>query len=265
MADRRIIVVAGMHRSGTSAMTRGLQALGVNLGEQLLPAALNDNEKGFFEDIEVNQLNIDLLHALDSNWDAFPAIPAHVFCQERLEPYRVRAAHIIADKMVGDRPLGLKDPRMARLLPFWQSAFAHNKAEVSYVIAVRNPMSVAQSLMRRDGFAYEKSYFLWLGHIVPAVLNTRGFRRVVVSFDLLISDPYAQLHRTAHALGLPYDSGSPGVREYAGDFLDATLRHAECDLKDLRADSAAPLDVISTYEMLLRLALDEVSVDAREV
>ena len=49
MPDHSVFVVLGMHRSGTSAITRGLQALNVNLGEQLLPAVPNDNDKGFFE------------------------------------------------------------------------------------------------------------------------------------------------------------------------------------------------------------------------
>lgn len=45
---KRIVVVLGMHRSGTSAVARGLKALGVELGEHLMPPAANNNEKGFF-------------------------------------------------------------------------------------------------------------------------------------------------------------------------------------------------------------------------
>ncbi|MEO6543521.1 MAG: hypothetical protein ABIP05_05680, partial [Nitrospiraceae bacterium] len=119
MADHRLVVVLGMHRSGTSAITRGLQALNVNLGEQLMAPEANNNDKGFFEDIEVNRLNIDLLNAIDSDWDAFSVIPATALIQERLAPYKLRAIKLIRSK-VGERPFGLKDPRIARLLPFWQ-------------------------------------------------------------------------------------------------------------------------------------------------
>src|SRR5437762_1230512 len=49
MADARVIMVVGMHRAGTSALTRGLTALGVDLGEHLLlPGA--DNPTGYWED-----------------------------------------------------------------------------------------------------------------------------------------------------------------------------------------------------------------------
>ena len=264
MADHRLVVVLGMHRSGTSAITRGLQALNVNLGEQLMAPEANNNDKGFFEDIEVNRLNIDLLNAIDSDWDAFSVIPATALIQERLAHYKLRAIKLIRSK-VGERPFGLKDPRIARLLPFWQSVFDDAGVSASYVIAVRNPMSIAQSLKKRNGFDSEKSHFLWLGHVLPAILQTHGFRRVAVSFDLMISEPYTQLNRIARSLDLPFDAHSTGVQEYVSDFLDAKLRHAEFDLDDLRTDCAAPVDVVSAYEMLVRLACDEVKMDAPEV
>ena len=60
-AKHRIIAVLGMHRSGTSAVARGLKALGVELGEHLMPPAANNNDKGFFEDVDVNALNNEIL------------------------------------------------------------------------------------------------------------------------------------------------------------------------------------------------------------
>ncbi len=49
---QRVIVLLGMHRSGTSPITRGLKALGVELGEDLLPSA-PENPTGFWEDAAV--------------------------------------------------------------------------------------------------------------------------------------------------------------------------------------------------------------------
>ena len=44
---KRLIVVLGMHRSGTSAITRGLQVMGIDLGNNLMPAMEGVNDKGF--------------------------------------------------------------------------------------------------------------------------------------------------------------------------------------------------------------------------
>src|SRR5690348_156745 len=67
--DRRAFVVVGMHRSGTSAMTRTLSLLGAALPKGLMPAAENNNEAGFWEPQPVADLNDEILQALDSEWD----------------------------------------------------------------------------------------------------------------------------------------------------------------------------------------------------
>ena len=64
MATERLIVVLGMHRSGTSTIARALQTMGVSLGDKLMPAADGDNPKGFFEDTDIYALNVEMLHAL---------------------------------------------------------------------------------------------------------------------------------------------------------------------------------------------------------
>ena len=49
---KRLIVVLGMHRSGTSAITRALNVLDVDLGDRLLPPVDGDNAKGYFVDLK---------------------------------------------------------------------------------------------------------------------------------------------------------------------------------------------------------------------
>jgi hypothetical protein len=56
MTCKKIIVVLGMHRSGTSALTRGLSTLGVGLGDTLHPAG-SDNPTGFWEDRDIIAFN----------------------------------------------------------------------------------------------------------------------------------------------------------------------------------------------------------------
>ena len=261
---KRIIVVLGMHRSGTSAITRSLQALGVDLGNNLEPPVPGINEKGFYEDLEINRLNVELLYALDSDWHELSIIPAAAFDQENLAPFKLQALELMSTRM-GDQPFGLKNPRFGRMLPFWHAIFKHLNLSPSYVIASRHPMSVMHSLKKRDGFDNEKGYYLWLEHVIPSLLETLGANRLVVDFDMLMADPLTQLERMAQALNLPFDSDSSQVREYIGDFLDEKLRHTKYEFEDLRIDPTVPLDVITAYEALVRLARDEINIDAPEV
>ena len=250
--DSRLVVVLGMHRSGTSAITRGLSALGVPLGNNLMPPVPNNNNKGFFEDLEINELNTELLTALNRAWDDLSRVPPESLQSEAVEPLKLRAIELMRTK-IGDQTFGFKNPRMARLLPFWQAVFKELDIRPFYVIAIRNPKSVAQSLQKRDGFDFEKGYYLWLEHVLPTILETGGATRIVVDFDLLMADPSGQLKRLAKSLGLPFDPDSPRIQEYVREFLDSNLRHAHFDLQDLSEDDAAAPDVRRAYKMLIRL------------
>ena len=63
--QQRLIVVLGMHRSGTSAITKSLELLGVGLGSELHPAGF-DNPKGFWEDRDCLEINERLLKHLET-------------------------------------------------------------------------------------------------------------------------------------------------------------------------------------------------------
>jgi hypothetical protein len=65
---RRVIVVAGMHRAGTSVVARGLQALGIDLGDALMSADVRMNARGFFEDMDIVKLDDALLDAQGADW-----------------------------------------------------------------------------------------------------------------------------------------------------------------------------------------------------
>ncbi|WP_455230107.1 rhamnan synthesis F family protein [Geopseudomonas aromaticivorans] len=265
MVQKHIVVVLGMHRSGTSAITRGLQVLGVQLGDRLMPAVPGNNEKGFWEDLDVNALNIDLLGALGHDWHTLTPLVSGEFDLPVVAAFRLRAVKLVREKLLAVDCFGLKDPRISRLLPFWVSVFNHINVHVSYVIACRHPMSVAQSLAKRDGFALEKGYQLWLEHMMASLSGTQAQPRVVVDYDLLMEDPAHQLQRVAGALGLKFDVSSQAYAEYREEFLEDSLRHSRFAAADLSLDRAAPPQVETLYRTLQRMATDQMAPDAREL
>lgn len=121
MDHKQIVVVLGMHRSGTSAITRGLQVLGVDLGGNLLSAEVGNNEKGFFEDAAVTDFNVELLKALGHDWHTLTPILPEELESKVAEDHKVLAIELLRSKLAGINCFGVKDPRMARLLPFWQA------------------------------------------------------------------------------------------------------------------------------------------------
>ncbi len=262
---RRLVVVLGMHRSGTSALTRGLPALGVALGDALLAAEPGDNDKGYFEDTGILGLNAAILRHFDCDWDSLlpPGLAAGAL---PIPPaFRDQARELLRER-TGRFPLfGIKDPRLCLLLPFWQEVFRELALEVDYLLAVRHPLSVARSLARRElpvAISPLKSHLLWLRHEASALRHTRGCRRLVVDFDLLLDDPEGQLRRLAAGLDLEVDEAL--LAEYAGDFLDSGLRHTRFAASALQADESVPPGVAHLYAHLSALAGDRLAGEGEE-
>ncbi len=261
---KRIIVVLGMHRSGTSAITRGLSVLGVDLGADLYPAAI-DNPKGFWEDKDFLVLNERLLKHLKSGYDVLglPVNLAASFAGDaQMESLLREAADLVRIKLRRMKLYGFKDPRTSRLLPFWKKVFSRVGCVPGFVIAVRNPLSVAASLWVRNAIDSRKAHFLWLEHMVSALIDSIGFPRLVVDFDRFIDDPSRELARIANALGLNMSvEGADASREFSEEFLDGKLRHTRYTDFDLKQDPQVPGNVILLYEMLNGAARDEIQID----
>jgi len=249
---RRLIVVLGVHRSGTSAIARALPALGADLGTRLMPPAEADNPTGFWEDLDIYDLNREMLAALGSDWHGVRAIPEADCATLRQAGFHARAGAILRERTAGTGLFAFKDPRVARLLPFWQQVFAEGGYEVAYVVALRNPLSVARSLRQRNGFDERKGYLLWLDTMLTVLAGVRAERFVVVDYDRLVRAPLAELGRIAAALGLPLDAAR--ASEYAAEFLDAGLRHHAHDASELARDEACPPLVPEVFAALDALA-----------
>ena len=261
---QRIVVVLGMHRGGTSAIARGLKVLRVDLGNDFLPPDKDINETGYWEDIDLNQLNIDLLHALGTDWHHLAPLAVDLVERLRERGFMLRAVELLRQK-VGKLPLfGFKDPRTALLLPFWKEVFAHSKFNVSYLLAIRNPISVIRSLGQRDGFDLEKSALLWLTHTVSMMEGTSGVRsRVLVDYDSLLRTPEQELHRVAGALNLTVDSSE--LKIYETEFLNKSLRHTVYDASDLTLSSFTKSLIHDLYAALLRASSGAIAIDDSSV
>lgn len=254
---QRAVVVLGMHRSGTSAITRGLKALGVELGERMMIPLPDQNAKGFWEDSDIYELDEKILAALGRTWHSLSLIEPAEWQKPALKNLEKQALELVGSRVARYPLWGFKDPRTARLLPFWQPVFRQLGIAESYVIGLRNPLSVAKSLAALNGFTAEKSYLLWLEHLLPALSETAGKPRVVVDFDAVMARPVEELHRIAQRLDLPsHDAATQAIAEYADDFLAQELRHSVFGLEDLKQDNRVCELMRKAYELLHDLAHD---------
>lgn len=139
-AQPRILVITGMHRSGTSMIAHWLQICGLYLGKDLLPG-VPSNPKGHFEDIDFVRLHMDILK---SNRLGHSVHGRRVILVggEFLERTR---------KLIAERERipqwGWKDPRTSLFLDFWHTLLP----EAKYLFVFRPYAQVVDSLKRREG------------------------------------------------------------------------------------------------------------------
>lgn len=252
---KRVIVVLGMHRSGTSAITRGLQVLGADLGPELMPGIKGDNDKGFWEDLGCYRINERILDKLDFSWDAVGELPEQALTGPELFDEYIDAVALIRDRLANTDTFAFKDPRTVNLLPFWQKVFAELDLDDSYLITLRNPRSVADSLARRNEFAREKSYCLWMKHTCNALRYGTARPFVVVDYDRFMESPAHELERMAKLLGFGApDPESEEYQKYIGEFLSKDLRHSKY------AEAVGEGDVVPPFVAdLYQVLLDEAS------
>ena len=255
-----VIPVLGAGRSGTSTITRGLQAIGVELGDRLRPGG-RKNPMGFFEDRDLWKLNKRLKSILGIRGESVSLIEPAAWRTPEVQALQREAVTTIRRRF-GQFPLwGYKYGRTLRMLPFLEDVYQAADLEVRYVVALRNPLSVARSRAKLDPRRglQEKSDLEWLTNVVPYFQQACERPFVVVDYDRVMDRPEAQLRRVATALDLPITPDiETSIAAYEGEFLKPGLRHTRFGPADVdTAHGVSPL-VCDAYRWLYRLASDDI-------
>lgn len=248
--NRTAIIVSGMHRSGTSAITRMVSLLGAALPEHLIEGDRR-NERGFWEGRAVVDLNVrilDRLGAWGAGWE-------FVAPQEQLSLTRIveRTRKLIRDEFSGADLIVLKDPRICRLLPLWTRALEKEGFRSAHVIALRHPGAVADSLARRDGLSAKATTLSWLAHSLDAEFYSRTQPRVVLSFESVLRNWREQADRVGRALAIEWPHTSDEVADAVGEFIEPDLAHDPPE----SAGKGPAAAVAPVYDVLHRWAEDD--------
>jgi hypothetical protein len=136
--NSRVVIITGMHRSGTSLAASLFQRAGVDVGDRLIEAA-DPNPHGYFEDADFVEFHEQALKDRSRT-----ILVGDDFIFEPTDDEARRARELLATR--GVRPVwGWKDPRTALFLGFWDSQLDGAR----YLFMFRHPLDVLVSLLRR--------------------------------------------------------------------------------------------------------------------
>ena len=254
-AKRRVVLILGMHRSGTSAVARVVNFLGAALPKKLLEAAPG-NEAGHWEPIELVSLHDRMLAEAGSRWEDFRPFNIANLPEDRIQFYRREIKRLIIQEYADEPWFVLKDPRICRFPALYLEIFQELGIEALVVLTFRNPLSVIRSLGARDQMTEEYARLLWLRHWLDAEAGTRQHQRAVVEYEQLIETPakvVAELKNWLKRMGItPRDDSDRDII----DFLNPALRHHVYSPIDLNADNRIVKWVKDAYQIAANLTLE---------
>lgn len=238
------VCIAGMHRSGTSMVTRILHLNGLYLGQEAeLGGPAPDNADGFWEHVRFRGLNEAILNELGGGWDCPPPLPED-WSGERFAPLRTRANRIVQD--FEDRePWGWKDPRNCLTLPFWLQQIPGLKV----VIVLRNPLEVAFSLRNRGASSYASYAFglvLWDTYNRHLLHSVSPDNRIITHYDAFFHQPATEVRRVLDFLEMPVQEDTVNR---TCTLMSAGLRHQRFTYKHLVHANASP-KVVDLYRTM---------------
>jgi len=147
--QNRTLIIAGMHRSGTSLITHWLNECGLNLGETFLGAGLGNTE-GHFEDIEFLKLHEEILN--DNNLPSTGLTEANDIEISLYHKEKLKSIIKVKNRLY--HQWGWKDPRTCLFLDTYKELIP----DARYLIIIRDYKAVVSSLLQRDFKDFEKKY-----------------------------------------------------------------------------------------------------------
>ena len=256
-------MVLGMHRSGTSMLSGLLvKGFGYETGGPLIGASVSlyvifhtkcmcftdccpnicsctirrdiqfDNEKGFYERIDVVLQNDEFMTAQRVGWssnviayDSDKALQHKEQGKITFKEGRPGLAFLNNPHRI--TPYLQKDPRMCITLPTWLKLLNDKPA---IVFTYRHPLEVAMSLKHREqNFTIEHGLRLWIIYNMRALQNSEGLCKVYSTNEAVFKDPLTEVQRIKNELIGKCRVLEPPTHqiseEVVNQFVDPKLQH----------------------------------------
>lgn len=179
------LIVLGMHRSGTSCLTRLLVEMGAYFGPESQHTSFSpENPKGFWERLDMRIICDYLLQSQGCDWWKvanfnYESTPSAIMREAD------RLFNTTLDDLNTQSSWILKEPRLCLLWPFLERSVKNP----IYILAHRDPSSVARSLLKRNGFDPLFSMALWEYYMISALNAVQDKPFILVDYDRLIDFP----------------------------------------------------------------------------
>lgn len=253
---KQAVLVVGMHRSGTSALTRVINLMGAALPQELYPYDFG-NPTGHWEPNRVFQIHEAVFAALQSAHDDVLSLPEGWFDSPDAAPFEAKILQFLQSNFSESGLFVIKDPRLCVLLPLWQKPLEQFDTEVKCVLPIRNPIEVAASLQARNGWHPSKGLLLWLKHILDAERYSRCYQRTFIQYESLLANWQNIVQNLSEKLDITWPNYTLRIEDDVNQFLQPALRHHQVSIEELNIRSDIADWVKQAYQALQTIQSNE--------
>ncbi len=137
MKDSKVLIIVGMHRSGTSLTANWLHKCGLFIGERLLGAG-RSNRTGHYEDLDFLEFHKSILIENGLTWKVADQ-------KIQISDHNIHTAEKLIEQKNRSKQWGWKDPRTCLFLDLWHETMD----EAFYLFIFRHYKDVISSLLQR--------------------------------------------------------------------------------------------------------------------
>lgn len=235
-SDRRLVLVFGVGRSGTSLVTGILGQLGFHIPQPEIKAD-ETNPRGFGEPewvVEFHQrlmrkLRVTVFDARPAAWEITGRVASDPAIQAELRDW-------LAGELDHAQAVVVKDPRIGWFVPLWTGCSNDLGLPHSHLMMLRHPAEILASARRwyGDWQTDASRAAAWLNVMLETERSTRGARRVFVPYEDLLTDWHGEIDRIGETLDLPLLRHRDRDRlAKVGEFVDPSLRRSRVGWEEL--------------------------------
>jgi hypothetical protein len=225
---RPIVVVLGMHRSGTSLCSHILSMLGVDMADDV--GSGDSNQKGHWERWEIVGLHDEILALFDRGFFTpqhdFP-LPTAWWAEPKVRAVQSRIESFLTARMPATGLFGFKDPRTARLLPLWLQIFKNLNLAPRFVLCLRAPSQIARSLRQRDGLDLATGEYRALVYVADCFRYIPGRELCIVDYEKWFDNYADNLNGLRDFLDIEWDQSETDLAAAVTGIVERDLRHSE--------------------------------------
>lgn len=265
---QKCLLVLGMHRSGTSALTRVLNIMGARLPAETMGAGVS-NPTGHWEPSRLTAYHDRFLAEFGSVWHDWRPLKITQMLMSRRHQVKTDILNLVQQEYGNAKFFVIKDPRISRFAPLFIDALTDGGIEVVPIIVFRNPLEVSASLMQRQAdwpetYGITNATLLWLTHCLAAEKATRSMKRAFISYTSLMENWEDAVASISNNAGIAFPVSPSEARPIVEHFLTPSLRHHENQPNDVALHPQMGEWVTETFEALSILEASAVSDFATE-